>query len=147
MDGIRPTVASVAITSDPGDDDTYGAGDVISVTVTFSEDVHIKSSVELGLDIGGVSKKATYTHFSGINIPGRDGESSGAAINLGGVSEVVLTYTVAVGDADNDGISVIGNSFRQKNDRIKDLVGNRANLSHSGISNDDGHLVNAPGGL
>ena len=37
VDAVAPTVSSIAITSDPGDDDTYVTGDEIKVTVTFSE--------------------------------------------------------------------------------------------------------------
>ena len=44
VDAVGPTVSSIAITSDPGDDDTYGVGDSIEVTVTFNEDVTITGS-------------------------------------------------------------------------------------------------------
>ena len=37
VDAVAPTVSSIAITSDPGHDGTYGTGDEIEVTVTFSE--------------------------------------------------------------------------------------------------------------
>ena len=39
VDGVGPAVSSVAITSDPGDGDTYATGDAIQVTVPFSEAV------------------------------------------------------------------------------------------------------------
>lgn len=40
-DETAPTVSSISITSDPGDDDTYGLGDAIEVKVFFSEDVTV----------------------------------------------------------------------------------------------------------
>ena len=41
VDGVPATIRSVAITSDPGSDNTYGVGDTIEVTVTFSESVRV----------------------------------------------------------------------------------------------------------
>ena len=40
-DTISPTISSLSFTSDPGSDRTYGTGDTIQVTVTFSEDVTV----------------------------------------------------------------------------------------------------------
>ena len=70
VDAVAPTVSSIAITSDPGDDDTYGTGEKIEVTVTFSENMSLPISLtcgadvvhckaELQLDIGGTARTAT----------------------------------------------------------------------------------------
>ena len=59
-DVTGPTVSSVAITSDPGNDDTYGVGDSIEVTVTFNEDVTITGSARLEIDVGGTAEIAEY---------------------------------------------------------------------------------------
>ena len=55
-DTTAPTVSSVAVTSDTGDDEVYldddgvyGIGDKIEVTVTFSEDVTVTGSPQLEL--------------------------------------------------------------------------------------------------
>ena len=66
VDAVLPTVSSIAITSDPGEDDTYGTGDKIEVTVTFSENVRVpevsRSDVpgnhkpQLELDVGGEAR-------------------------------------------------------------------------------------------
>lgn len=139
-DEVAPTITSVAITSNPGDDNTYGAGDHIDVTVTFSEEVYIRGagSVQLGLDIGGVSKLATFTNNS-------------TSIYH---STVILRYTVAVGDVDTEGVSITANSFRQRTEPdkkednpIQDRAGNQADLSHAALPDDPNHMVNAPGGL
>ena len=39
-----PTVSSVAITSNPGSDGTYGTGDIITVSLTFSEPVTLNTT-------------------------------------------------------------------------------------------------------
>ena len=71
VDGVRPFVESLAITSDPGDDDQYGVGDNIEVTATFNEEVSVFPAVvdysesplryihpELEIEIGGEAKTA-----------------------------------------------------------------------------------------
>ena len=61
-DTTAPTISSVAITSDPVNDDTYGIGDgigdAIEVTVTFSEDITITDTPQLDFD--GTAKTADY---------------------------------------------------------------------------------------
>ena len=56
VDGVPATVRSVAITSNPGSDNTYGVGDTIEVTVTFSESVRVPRWVGSG---GGRTHAAT----------------------------------------------------------------------------------------
>ena len=139
-DAVAPTITSVAITSNPGDDNTYGAGDHIDIAVTFSEEVYIRGagSVQLGLDIGGESQLATFTNNTTSNWH----------------STVTLRYTVQVGDVDTNGVSITANSFRQVNkpggkeeNPIQDHAGNVADLSHDALPDDSSHQVNAPGGL
>ena len=48
-----PTVLSVAITSNPGPDDTYNTDDTITVGLTFSEAVTVVGTPRITLDIGG----------------------------------------------------------------------------------------------
>ena len=64
-DTDAPEVQTISITSDPGGDATYGAGDEIEVTVTFSEDVTVTGSPQLELDIGGSAKTASYDSTDG----------------------------------------------------------------------------------
>ena len=65
-DNTPPTVSSIAITSDPGDDDTYGLGDAIEVTVTFNEDVTVTGTPQLELDFDGTAKIADYSRTGGV---------------------------------------------------------------------------------
>ena len=126
-DTTAPTISSVAITSSAGDDDTYGNGDSIQVTVTFSEDVTVTGAPQLEIDVGGTAKTAAYSSTSGAN--------------------VVFSYTVAVGDSDDDGVAIGANKLSLNSGTIKDGAGNAATLTHSAVSADSDHKVSAPGGL
>ena len=127
-DTTAPTVSSVAITSDTGDDEVYldddgvyGIGDKIEVTVTFSEHVTVTGSPQLELTVGSSAKNATYKSTTD--------------------SKVVFSYTVAVGDSDADGISIGTDKLSLNGGSIKDGAANDANLSHSALSAQSGHKV------
>ena len=136
VDAVAPTVSSIAITSDPGNDDTYGTGDKIEVTVTFSENMTLPASItcspdvvhckaELELNIGGTAKTADYQSHSG--------------------TDVVFAYTVQAGDTDVNGVSIGANKLTGQ--RIRDAAGkngegiNDADLSHSAVADNAGHKV------
>ena len=148
IDGVRPKVESLAITSDPGEDKTYGVGDVIEVSVTFSEDVRVPSRrgiIEgeygewfpvLTLQIGNQKETADFFEVN--------------------YTVVKFTYTVAVGDSASNGIAIPQNALSFNNGILEDDVGTRlgssnaANLDHSALTADSGHIVHAParqGGL
>ena len=127
-DSTSPTVSSIAITSDPGDEEStwdddgiYGIGDIISVTVTFSEDVTVKGSPRLELNIGGAAKKAEYKSAVG--------------------SKVVFSYTVAEGDSDSDGIAISENKLTLNGGSIKDAADNAADLTHDALAGQADHQV------
>ena len=120
-DTTAPTVSSVAVTNDTGDDGVYGIGDRIEVTVTFSENVAILGNPQLELTIGSSARNAAYRSTTG--------------------SSVVFSYTVAVGDSDTDGISIAADKINLKGGAIKDLSGNSADLSHSAVATQSGHKV------
>ena len=120
-DTTAPTVSSVAITSDTGDDGVYGIGDKIEVTVTFSENVTLTGSPLLELTIGSSARNAAYKSTTG--------------------SKVVFSYTVAVGNSDVDGISIAADKLSLNGGTIKDAAENDADLSHSAVSALAGHKV------
>ena len=141
VDGVRPTVSSIAITSDPGEDDTYGTGDKIEVTVTFSEkmivpvvagdcpDVPDYCMPQLELDIGGEARTAEYQNTKG--------------------AAVVFAYNVQAGDTDENGIAIRSNKLTLNGGRIEDAVGigigaNLADVSHAAVAADTGHKVVGP---
>ena len=120
-DETAPTVSSISITSDPGDDDTYGLGDAIEVTVTFSENVTVTGTPQLELDLGDTAKTADYS------------STAGAA--------VVFSYTVASDDNDNDGIAISADKLTLNDGTIQDEAENDATLTHDAVAADSGHRV------
>ena len=123
-DVTAPTVSFVEITSDPGDDDTYGLGDGVEATVTFSEDVTVTGLIELELDIGGVARTAEYSSGEG--------------------ADAVFSYTIVSGDNDSDGIAIGANKLSINDGTIRDGSDNDAVLAHAAVAADSGHLVRIP---
>ena len=146
VDAVAPTVSSIAITSDPREDDTYDTGDQIEVTVTFSELVEVWNVTrgdppgsdrwpQLELDIGGEARTAEYQSFTG--------------------AEVVFEYTVQDGDTDENGIALGANKLALNGGAIFDYAENHpigagidfwdvpldAVVSHDAVSDDAGHKV------
>ena len=127
-DTTAPTISSVAITSDTGDNDSYfdddgvyGIDDIIKVTVTFSENIAVTGAPQLELDIGGSAKAAAYESVTTAN--------------------VVFSYTVAEGISDDDGIAIGANKLTLNGGTIKDDANNAANLSHNALAVQTGHKV------
>ena len=132
VDGIKPTVSSIAITSDPGDDQTYGVGDDIEITVTFSERVWVLGNNTIQIRIGGTERSA-------------ESETQLTASN-----DVVFTYTVVANDNDSDGIDIEANKLTADRGWISDAIsaspgGNDADLKHSAVSPNIAHKVDTAG--
>ena len=60
-----PTILSVAITSNPGSDDTYGTGDIITVSLTFSEAVTVDTTNGTPYVVLSVGGDTGYADYSG----------------------------------------------------------------------------------
>ena len=107
VDAVEPSVDGIAITSDPGPDGTYAAGDGIIVTVTFDEDVYVKRPfppLALVIAVGAASRSAVYVDGSGT-------------------TTLRFRYEVQVGDRDDDGISM-GPDALDPEGAISDVAGN-----------------------
>ena len=111
-----PTVSTVAVTSNPGTDNTYATGDKIEVTVTFSEAVTVTTTngtPRLSIDIGDQPRNIPYDR---------------AGTNTG---ELIFSYTVFAGDMDADGISVKANGIGLNGGTIQSTDDSTdANLAH-----------------
>ena len=133
VDGVPPTVSSIAITSDPGEDNTYHIYDKIGFTVTFSETVRIRQGVheepgrrypvppELEVNIGGVARAAKYRGHTGATAE--------------------FTYSVRAGDTDEDGISIDANKLTLSGGKITDnhyLYPSDADLRHESVGRQRG---------
>ncbi len=86
-----PTASTVAVTSDPGTDDTYAMGDAIEVGLTFSEAVTATGEPYLLIDVGGTNRRVNYHSRTGT-------------------TQLLFRYAVLAGD-DDDGIAVVANSL------------------------------------
>ena len=129
-DTTAPTISSLSFTSDAGSDKTYGTGDTIQVTVTFSENVIVTGSPQLELSMSNSSnRQASYSSSN----------SSGA--------DVVFEYTVVVGDRASDGLEIRANKLTLNDGTIRDASGNNATLTHSNYFVPSDHFVNGIGGV
>ena len=101
----RPTVTNVAVTSMPVlETDTYGAGETIEVSVTFSEAVDATSDTDFELNVSD--------------------DKSAPLVDGSGTETLVFGYTVAPDEEDDNGIWI--------GDQDRTLVGSRVVSAQSG---------------
>ena len=116
-----PVIDMIEITSNPGPDATYAAGETIEVTVTFDETVVVTGMPRLTLNVGGVDRAANY------------GSGTGAVL--------VFSYPVADSELDPDGVSIEANKLSLNGGTIKDGSNNNAELDHEAVAPQAGHKV------
>ena len=113
-----PSVSGIAITSDGA----YAAGEMIQVTVTFTQAVTVTGSPQLTLNVGGTERTAGYVSVTG--------------------GAVVFSYTVAAGESDRDGVSIASNSLALNGGTIRDTSDTTdAVLNHRALADDSSHRV------
>ncbi len=121
-----PTVTAVAITSDPGADDTYSLGDVIRVTVTFSEGVDVTGSPRLNIDMDPADWGTKWTTYEGGS----------------GTTTLTFTHTVVEPNYSTQGIAVLADTLELNGGGIgSTAAGMDADLSHPGLAHDANHKV------
>ena len=120
-----PSIASASIRSQPADGEAYQLGEVIEVTVTFSEDVRVRGYPQIELDIGGEPRLASF------------------AVGVGSSDTAVFRYGVSDGDLDADGIGIGANSLGLNDGSNFDSAGNAAGPSHEAVAASEGQRVNA----
>ncbi len=120
-DIVAPVIDTIELTSNPGPDATYAAGDTIEVTVTFSETIVVTGTPQLTLDVGGRDRTANYRSVTG------------------GV--VTFEYQVAAGESDPNGVSLEADSLSLNGGTIKDAADNDADLKHDAAAAGSGHKV------
>ena len=121
-DTTPPQVNSLAISSNPGSDQTYAAGDEIEVRVRFSETVEVTGTPQLRLRVGNRNRPAGY-------LRGTDTEA------------LVFSYEVADGDEDTDGVSIEAGRIAVNGGTIEDEAENAAELDHEALAAQTGHKV------
>ena len=117
-------VSSVALTSNSGSDNTYGIGDAVEATVTFSAAVDITGTPQLELDFAGTAKAAACT----------------AATNT---TTMECKYGVVVGDVAAGGVAIGANKLTLNGGTILATGSTtlNADLDHVAVAIDAGHKV------
>jgi len=121
------SVTGVSVTSDPGSDDTYANGDVITITLTFSKAVNVDTS-------GGTPRLK-------IDMDPADWGEKWAAYQGGsGTTAITFTHTVVEPNISTQGIAVLENTL-ELNDGTIQSDGLAAQLAHTGLAHDSDHQV------
>ena len=121
-DTTPPEVSSLAISSNPGSDETYAQEDKIEVTVTFSETVEVEGTPRLRLRVGSRTRTAGYESGTGTAV-------------------LVFGYEVSDGDEDTDGVSIRAGRISLNGGTIEDEAENAAALAHEALAPQAGHQV------
>ena len=122
---VSPTVIGVALTSDPGNDDTYAIGDVVEATVTFSEAVDITGTPQLELDFAGT------------------GTTADCAAHGTDTTKLVCSHTVVETNSAPNGIAIAENKLTLNSATIKEAGSTTVNatLTHNAEMIDSDHKV------
>ena len=126
-----PTVTATAVTSSPDANSNYKTGEVIQVTVTFTEAVTVDTASgtpSLELTIGSNPRDAEYSAA----------DSTATAL--------VFAYPVTTNDHDQNGISIDANALELNGGAIhkEGDTSTDALLTHGALSTQSGHRVNLP---
>jgi uncharacterized repeat protein (TIGR02059 family) len=114
VDSTLPTISNISISSSPGSDSIYGAGETLTATITWSEAVTVTGSPRIPIQ-GLSSKRLTY-------------------ISGSGTTSTAFSYQVTSGDLDRDGISITLNTLELNGGSITDAALNTASLNHGAIA-------------
>lgn len=118
VDGVIPTITSITSTSA---DDTYGVGDDINVTVTFSEDVTLAGgNLQIELETGATDRTVTITSITSS-------------------TEATGTYTVQEDDEASD--LAVNGPLTLSAGSLQDAAGNDVDLSVSTNISDGSDIV------
>lgn len=122
VDAVAPGVSSVVVPTAG----TYVAGDVLTFTLTTSEDITVDTvngTPTIAVTIGSEVRSADY-------VPGS------------GSTELVFTYTIQVGEEDTGGI-MIGESLALNGGSLTDAAGNAMTLTLNGLADASSVFVDA----
>ena len=111
--GTVPDPFTALVVSSPVSGDTYGAGETITLQVSFRLPVVVTGSPQLALMIGSVTRQAGYASGSGT-------------------TRLRFSYVVQTADRDTDGLSVGAGAVSLNGGTIRSRAGTDANLSGRG---------------
>ena len=118
-----PVVGSVAVTSQPGPDRTYGEqGDSILITVAFDQAVYVTGLPSIHLTLGETVGQAHYQSGSGS-------------------AQLVFEYAIAPGELAMAGVAVEAGSIDLNGGTVQNQAGEPAVLAHPALAPDAAHMV------
>ena len=134
----QPMVSTVMITSTPAADDTYGTGEMIEFTVTFDQDVTVVGTPEFEFCLG-----SSDTISCSVGMPPPARRRAAYDSGSGTTTMLVFSYTVIVGDVDDNGIWAGSQTIKLEGGTIQGTVGMMdATLTHTEVGTPTGHKVN-----
>ena len=107
IDGVVPTVSNVTSTTNDG---TYKLGDVVAITISFSETMTVTGTPQLTLETGSSDAVVNYASGSGS-------------------STLTFNYTIGAGEASSDLDYSSTSALALNSGTIKDGAGNAATLT------------------
>ncbi|MCM2506041.1 FG-GAP-like repeat-containing protein, partial [Aureimonas altamirensis] len=123
LDMQAPTVGHASIAGATGMVGSYAnTGDIINLTLTFSEAVQVSGIPNLRFQIGANTRRASYVSGSGT-------------------TTLTFAYRVQDGENDADGISIAADGVVLNGGRIDDISGNPAVLAHAAVAANAAYLV------
>ncbi|MDE2752272.1 MAG: SwmB domain-containing protein [Gemmatimonadota bacterium] len=121
-----PSVTFVAVSSVPGGDSTYGLGETIRVTLTFSESVTVTGTPRLAIDMD----------------PADWGRKWAAYESGSGTSGLTFAHTVVQPNFSSGGIAVLADSLELNGGAIRSASSQAdAALGHAALDHDADHRV------
>ncbi len=121
-----PEATGVKVSSNAGADDTYGLGDTIRVTVTFSEAVEVTGAPRLKIDMD----------------PADWGEKWAGYTSGGGGGALTFAHVVVQPNLSTRGIAVLASTLELNGGTIRSAAtGVDAELAHAGLGHDPKHKV------
>ena len=139
----KPFVSSIAITSDPSNDQTYGVGENILITVTLSELTDVETFRAILNALALAESKPTMELRVGS-------QTRTAELESGSETDFQFKYTVQAGDSDSDGISIPVQTIDRKSIQFVGDTDVEFNLnipSDVALGDQSGHKVNGGPGL
>ena len=164
VDGVRPTISGVR----PNIDFTKvrmsgtraNVGDLINVSVDFTEEIFLDGSPHITLDIDSASRVASLIQI-GLYCPALEASTSDPvlAVNIPegeepppGVTSycfwsdthgitMLFHHTVAKGDLDTDGVGIPANSLSLNGGTLRDAAGNDAVITHEAVADNPSVLI------
>ena len=120
-----PSVTGVAVTSAPASGDTYGLGETIRVTLTFSETVDVTGTPRLKIDMDPAHWGQKWVNYE-----------SGS-----GTTSLTFAHQVVEPNESTQGIAVLANTLELNGGTIRSTASTDAVLSHVGLGHDANHKV------